>query len=122
MITEKGVQPPDQQELSNFEQKFPQLGRWLRLVYGAFARVHTYSPDIDVVSVAANSESVQTFTVTGLSVVDVIIVNKPSNTAGLDLSQFWVSAENTLSLKFRNTTGSPIDPASETYRIVAIRL
>jgi len=122
VITEKGVQPPDQQELTEFSEKFPQLGRWLRLVYGSFARVHAYSPEIDVASVAANSESVQTFTVEGLSTNDVVTVNKPSNDAGLDLVQAWVSAANTLSLKFRNATGSPIDPASETYRVIATRL
>lgn len=122
MINEKGIQPPDQQELTDFSEKFPQLGRWFRLVYGAFARVHAYSPAVNVTSVAANSESVQTVTVAGLSTNDVVIVNKPSNEAGLDLVQAWVSAVDTLSLKFRNATGSPIDPAEETYRVIAIRL
>lgn len=121
-MIEKGIQPPDQQELGQFEAEFPQLGRWVRLLYGAHAQIHSHSTAIDVASVSASSESVQTFTVAGLSTNDVLIVNKPSNTAGLDLVQSWVSATDTVSLKFRNHTGGAIDPAEETYRIVAIRL
>ncbi|MDH3981273.1 MAG: hypothetical protein OES84_00055 [Kiritimatiellaceae bacterium] len=121
-MIEKGIQPPDQYELAIFEQAYPELGRWVRLLYGVFPKINGYSQSIDVASVAANSESVQTFTVAGLVTSDVVIVNKPSNSAGLDLVQSWVSAADTLSLKYRNHTGSPIDPGSETYRIIAIRL
>lgn len=121
-MIEKGIQPPDQAELNLFEQNFIQLGRWFRLLYNAFPKVQTISAMIDVASVSANTESVQTFTVAGLTTSDVVIVNKPSNSAGLDLVQAWVSATSTLSLKFRNNTGSTINPDSETYRIVATRL
>lgn len=121
-MIEKGVQPPDRVELNTLEEKLPALSRWFRLLYDATPKVQTFSQAIDVTSVSANSESVQTATVTGLSTKDVVIVNKTSNSAGLDLVQAWVSAANTLSLKFRNATGSPIDPASETYYIVATRL
>jgi len=119
---EKGVQPPDRFELNIWGKEFPSLSRWLRLVYAAFPKVESYSVSIDLASIAANSESVQTFTVTGLSVNDVVTVNKPSNTAGLDMVQYWVSAADTLSLKFRNSTGSPIDAAAETYKIISTRL
>lgn len=122
MINEKGIQPPAKNELNRFQQDYPELARWLRLVTDGFAKVSTYQSTLDVASVAANSESVQTFTVTGLTTADVLMPNKPSNNAGLDLVQWWVSDADELSLKFRNHTGSPIDPASEVYRIVAIRL
>ena len=108
-------------ELGDFEHQFPGIGRWLRLLRDAIPVIKIYSQSLNVASVAASSQSVQTFTVMGLSTQDVVIVNKPSNTAGLDMVQAWVSAANTLSLKFRNATGSPIDPAAETYTIVAIR-
>lgn len=109
-------------DISKFEETHPDLGRWLRLLRDAIPKARSYSPSIDVASVSANSEAVQTFTVTGLSVSDVVVVNKPANTAGLDLVQWWVSAADTLSLKFRNQTGSPINPGAETYRIMAFRL
>lgn len=108
-------------ELTVLESQFPEVGKWLRLLRDAIPVTKTYSPAIDVASVAATSESVQTFTVTGLSTADVVIVNKPTNSTGLDLVQAWVSATDTLSLKFRNVTASPIDPAAETYRIMAFR-
>jgi hypothetical protein len=83
--------------------------------------VQTYTATLDVASVAANSESVQTFTVNGLVTTDIVMVNKQSNTAGLDLVQWWVSGADELSLKYRNHTGAPIDPASEDYLIMATR-
>lgn len=122
MINEKGIQPPAQDEITRFSKDYPELGRWLRLLRDGFAKVSTHQATLDVASVAANSESVQTFTVTELTVYDVVTVNKPSNTAGLDLVQAWVSDADELSLKFRNATGSPIDPGAEIYRIVATRL
>ncbi len=122
MNIEKGVQPPDRFELNKLGEKYPSLSRWFRLIYAAFPKVESYSVSIDLASIPANSESVQTFTITGLSVSDVIVVNKPSNTAGLDMVQQWVSAADTLSLKFRNATGSPINAAAETYKIITTRL
>jgi len=122
MINEKGLQPPAQNELDAFGQQYPELSRWMRLVVDGYPKVNTYEPSLNVASVAANSESVQTFTVNGLTVYDVVEVNKPGNDVGLDMVQYWVSDADELSLKFRNHTGSPIDPAAADYRVIAIRL
>lgn len=110
--------------------RFPLLGdinqwtpwfKWFERLYVSFPRVKTYTVTIDVTSVAANSESIQTVTVTGLDATDIVTVNKQSNTTGLDLVQWWASSD-TLHLKYRNQTGSPIDPASEDYLVSALRL
>lgn len=97
------------------------LDGWLRRLVGVLPRTRSYESAINPASIAANAESVQSFTVKGLSASDVLTVNKPSSTAGLDLVQAWAT-KDTLNLKFRNHTGSAIDPGSETYRIIATRL
>jgi hypothetical protein len=121
MSHEKGIAPVPRIALLKDSNLWAPWAKWFERLVEAIYRIRTYSPSIDVASVAANSESVQTFTVTGLSTADIVTVNKQSNDAGLDLVQAWVSAENTLSLKYRNHTGAAIDPASETYLITAIR-
>jgi hypothetical protein len=94
---------------------------WFGNITAVFKRIRTYTPTINPASVTANSESLQTFTVEGLTVSDVVTVNKPTDTAGISISQAYVSATDTLAIKFRNHTGSNIDPPSETYRVMTIR-
>ena len=121
MSHEKGIAPVPRIPLLKDSKSWTPWQRWFELLTEAIYKTQTFSQAIDVASVAANSEAVQTFTVTGLTTKDIITVNKPSNSAGLDLVQAWVSAADTLSLKYRNNTGAPIDPASETYLIKATR-
>lgn len=82
---------------------------------------HFYSVTIDPSSVGANTTSEQTFTVNGLRQSDVVIVNKPSHTTGLGIAGCRVSGKGQLAITFINTTGSPINPASESYKVLAIR-
>ena len=96
--------------------------RWISRVFNFYPKVQTFQQTLTPSAVGANSESVQTFTVTGLTTTDIVTVNKPTNQSGLDLVHSWVSASNTLSIKYRNHTGSGITPTSEAYRIVSIRL
>lgn len=76
---------------------------------------------IDVASVAPATSAEQTFTVAGLLPGDVVTVVKPSLTAGLDVGNVRVSAANTLAITFVNATAAAIDPAAETYILVAMR-
>lgn len=76
---------------------------------------------LNVASVAANTSAEQDFTVPGLRVGDVPHVSKPSLSAGLVISTARVKAADTLSITFGNLTGSPIDPAAETYDIFVFR-
>lgn len=82
---------------------------------------HFYTVTLNVSSVAANTTSEQTFTVNGLLTSDVVVVNKPSHDTGLGIGGCRVSADNTLAITYINTTGSAIDPSSESYKVVAIR-
>lgn len=72
---------------------------------------------INVASVSANTTAEQDFTVLGLKVGDFVALCKPSLSAGLGIVNARVKAANTLSISFVNATGSPIDPAAETYLI-----
>lgn len=83
--------------------------------------VKLYSQSLDVASVNANTSAEQTFTVTGLTTADKVVVSKPSLSAGLVLANARVSAADTLALTFGNLTASPINPAAETYTILAFR-
>ena len=122
MITQKGVQPPEQEELDRFEKDYPALGRWFRLLYGGFAKISTYSQELAPSSVAANTTAEQTFTVSGLSTNDVVFVNKPTLNAGVGIANARVSAADTLAITYINSTGGAVVPTTETYKIVAIRL
>lgn len=96
--------------------------RWISRVFNFYPKVQTFQQTFTPSAVGANSESVQTFTVTGLTTTDIVTVNKPTNQSGLDLIHSWVSASNTLSIKYRNNTGVGITPTSEAYLIKSIRL
>lgn len=87
----------------------------------AITKIVVYSQVIDPASVAANTTAEQTFTVTGLTTADKVIVNKPTNTAGLGIVNARASAADTIAITFGNFTAAAIDAASETYAIVAIR-
>ncbi len=76
---------------------------------------------LDVASVAANTSAEQAFPVKGLKVGDFVHVNKPSLHAGLVVSTARVSAADTLSITFGNTTGAAIDPAIENYLLFYFR-
>lgn len=126
-MNEKGLpQPPHQ---SNWIQKLgesfrisDEAWRWVSRVYSNYPKVQTFSQTLTPTSVSATDESVQTFTVTGLSTTDIVVVNKPTNQANLSVIHAWVSAANTLSIKYINSSGSPITPTSEAYLIISIRL
>lgn len=78
----------------------------------------TISP-ANVVTATAPS---QTFTVNGLTVGDVVVVQKPTVQAGLALGGARVTAANTLSITFVNPTVADILPtAGETYLILVFR-
>lgn len=84
-------------------------------------RFAVITQSLDVAEVAANTTAEQDFTVTGLKTTDFVAVNKPSLSAGLGIVNARVKATDTLSITFVNATGTPIDPAAETYKILVFR-
>ena len=122
-MLEKGIpKPPEPGNWIKESSITDEVWRWISRVWSNYPKVQTFSQTLTPSAVGANSESVQTFTVTGLSTNDIVYVNKPSNQASLDLIHAWASAADTLSIKYRNVSGGGITPTSEAYKIVSIRL
>jgi len=95
---------------------------WCENVADFFPRIRSYEKLLNIASVPANSTAEQTFTVTGVSVDDMVIgINKPSHTADLAIINTRVSAKDTIAITFENSSGSAIDPAAETYSIAVLR-
>lgn len=132
---EKGVSPPPRLDgpavaemetiggkgLRQMARYLVALDQWFRSLREAFAHVRVYEQSLDLGSTPANSTASHTFTVSGLSTADIVFVNKPSYTAGLAVVGARVSAKDTLVLTTINSTAGAINPAAETYRIVAVR-
>ena len=122
-MNEKGIpKPPEASNWLSGLSLTDEAWRWISRVFSNYPKVQTFQQTLTPSAVSANAESVQTFTVTGLTTTDIVIGNKPTNQSGLDLIHAWVSAANTLSIKYRNQTGSPITPTAEAYLIEATRL
>lgn len=76
---------------------------------------------LDPASVPANEiPAAQTFTVEGLLPDMVVFVSGPSLEDEVFIADAWVSDTDTLNVRFGNVSGSPINPASQSFDIVAI--
>lgn len=113
--------PPRTALLDNIDLWRP-WDTFFRLIAKLMPKMATYTPALTPGSVAANSESVQTFALPGISPNDVVKLNKPTNTAGLDVIGAWCEVADNLRIKYRNYTGAPIVPPAETYRVETTRL
>jgi len=71
-------------------------------------------------SVAANTTSEQSVTVTGVVATDMVFVNKLTQQAGLLCLGARVSAANTVKVVYGNNTGSPVTPASEVEQFTTV--
>jgi hypothetical protein len=78
-------------------------------------------PTLTPVAVAANTTAEQNFTIPGLLPGDYCDVNGPSITPGLGIVNTRVSAVNTLTLGFANTTSGSLTPPSGTYQVLIWR-
>ena len=81
-----------------------------------------YNATLATSSIAASTSAEVTTTVTGLLVSSSVLVNKPSCTPGLMVTNARVSAANTLALQYTNFTTTAINVPSETYTIGNVQL
>jgi hypothetical protein len=96
--------------------------RWHNIISQASVHIVDFDVVINPASIAANTTAEQTFTVNGLGVNDIpLTLIKPTATAGVGIVGLRTSAVNTLAVTFVNATAGPIDPPSETYKLVVIR-
>lgn len=88
----------------------------------AITKVVAYAPNITPASVAANTTAEQTFTVTGLSTSDKLVINVVASMgAGLGVVGVRVSAADTLAITFSNNTAGALTPAAGVYPLLAFR-
>ena len=80
-----------------------------------------YSQTITPASVGAATVAEQTFTVTGLTTADKVLVNLFPTGNATGIAGVRVSATNTLAISYVNPTAGALTPAAGTYNIVAIR-
>lgn len=93
------------------------LKRVLSDLFGSVrSGVRKYTATLSPALVAANTTAEQLFTVTGVNVSDVVVVNKPTAQAGLGIVGVRASAANQVGITFSNNTAAGITPtASEVY-------
>lgn len=87
----------------------------------AIPKTSSYDVSLTPSAVAANTKARQLFTVNGITVNDIIAVNAPPLTVGLDVVGSRVFAANTIELVFWNSTGAAIAPGTGNYLILATR-
>ena len=81
------------------------------------------SATLDFPNTTTATSSDLTITVTGAADGDVVslgVVNALRTVAGTDY-RAWVSSANTVTVRFLNTSGSDIDPASNTFKVTVIK-
>jgi hypothetical protein len=83
-------------------------------------KITVYSQTITPSSVGAATVAEQTFTVTGLTTADKIIVNPAAIANATGLAGFRVSAADTLAVRFVNPTAGALTPTAGTWQIIAI--
>lgn len=87
----------------------------------AITQIAVYSQTVTPASVAAATVAEQTFTVTGLTTADKVLVNHAAFGNATGIAGVRVSAANTLAVSFVNPTAGALVPAAGTWSIVAIR-
>ena len=105
---------------------FTTLGASTSITVGngtAITKIVKGAVTIDPASINATTVSAQTFTLTGATTADVLTLNVPAAglTAGLLVLQAYVSAADTITIVFQNSTGAPIDEASASWRYILMR-
>ena len=100
-----GVAPPDPRELELFREE----------IYRLLSRVGERT--LDLGSIAAGAVSTLTVAVPGAKPGNTVTIGAP---AALDAGLLWcgaVSANDEVTIRVYNPTGSPIDPASATWTV-----
>jgi len=96
--------------------------RWFGAVASNSVGIYSLSASIAPSSVPAQSTATESFTVNGVSGADaLLVVIKPTTTAGIGIAGYKVTGANTISITFVNPTIAPIVPPTEIYTFILIR-
>jgi len=114
------IPPPRDHILEGRKELSRPWRNWFDLIFDLLPRTReiTFNP----ASVAANTSAEQSLTVKGAKLNDMVVITKPALTAGIALGGARVSAADTVQVTFINATAGAINPPSETYRILLVRV
>lgn len=76
---------------------------------------------LDFPSTSPSSQSDLTVTVTGAALNDVVAIGTPNGATVFGAFTAWVSAANTVTVRFHNTSGGIHDPASGSFKIYVFK-
>lgn len=89
---------------------------------GNIALCTLIGPTLTPTALTASTTTSQTFTVPGLQLLDAVGVNfNGAQTAGVGIGNAYVSAANTLTIVFTNSTAGTPTPAAGVYLLDIIR-
>lgn len=104
------------------EQLSYEWNNWFSLLRNLQTHLSVFSETCGTGTAAANTTTEVTTTVESVLSGDIVLaINKPSHTAGLGIVGYRVSADDTITITYQNTTGSGIAIPAETYSIVTLR-
>lgn len=81
------------------------------------AKMLTASAALDFPNTLANGQSDLTIAVTGAALNDVVSIGAPAGSAAVGTFWGFVSAANTVTVRFHNTSGGAVDPAAGTFKV-----
>lgn len=87
----------------------------------AITKIRKYTQTITAASVGAATVAEQTFTVTGLTTADTVVVNTAAISNAVGIAGVRVSAADTLAVRFVNPTAGALTPTAGTWTILAFR-
>ena len=83
--------------------------------------VRVYEQTITPAEVAAATVAEQTFTVTGLTTKDFVMINQAAIANATGIAGVRISAANTLAVRFINPTAGALTPTAGTWLITAFK-
>lgn len=98
------------------------LSFWRGTVKHTIAATLTATATLDFASTAAQNSTDLTVTVTGAADGDAVSIGVPNGSTLTNSSyQAWVSAANTVTVRFNNYSSGSLDPASGTFRVSVLK-
>lgn len=91
------------------------------VIMGNIVKMEVRNVVVDMPSLSANTSEENTFAVPDLRVSDFVIASKSDLDAGIIYGSARVSAANVLAIQCVNATAAPVDPASETIKLMIFR-
>jgi hypothetical protein len=93
--------------------------RWLQDLYAFINRVHL-TASLNFPNTLAQTSSDLTVTIPGIAVGDFAILSLPAAPNANSSFTTWVSAEDTVTVRFNNYSAAAINPAEATFGITVI--